>query len=213
MKARVLALCVGQSKPIDGGKRSAIDKRAVEGPVRIETLGLAGDAQADRRHHGGPHMAVHHYPADHYPFWRGQLPDLERLNQPGAFGENLHAAGLTETDVFIGDRFRLGSALLEVSMGRQPCATLERFFGHDMVRRILANHRCGCYFRVLEEGEAEAGDTLELVERPQSSWSVERAFSVLFDPKNPGARGELAELASLPALSPQWRAKAEAKRR
>ena len=214
MSATVLALCVGRVASIGGGKRSAIDKRVVEGPVRITTQGLDGDRQGDRRVHGGPHMAVHHYPADHYAFWREELPGLERLAEPGAFGENLHAVGLTEADVYIGDRYRLGGALLEVSMGRQPCATLEGFFGGEpMVRRILANHRCGWYYRVIEEGEAEAGDRLELVERPRSEWSVERAFAVLIDPARAFTDAELDNLLALPALSPQWQAKASAKRR
>lgn len=214
MKATVLALCVGQAKPIGGGKRSAIDKRSVEGPVHITTLGLAGDAQADRRHHGGPHMAVHHYAAGHYPYWRDELPEVARLNAPGAFGENLHASGLTESGVFIGDRFRLGTALIEVSMGRQPCATLQRFFGRDdMIAQIVANHRCGWYYRVIEEGMAEAGGTLELVERPQERWSIDCAFAALFDPVHKPSPTEIDDLLAVPALAPQWQAKAAAKRR
>lgn len=214
MNADVLALCVGRRTLIGGGKRSAIDKRAVEGSVRIETLGLAGDVQGDRRVHGGPHMAVHQYAADHYPYWRAELPDFARLAEPGAFGENLHATGLTENDVFIGDRFRLGTALLEVSMGRQPCATLERFFGQgDMIRRIIANHRCGWYYRVIEEGVAGAGDALTLVERVQEDWSIERAFAALFDPARKPSPAEIDSLLAHPALSPQWQAKAATKRR
>ncbi|TMM50180.1 MOSC domain-containing protein [Qipengyuania marisflavi] len=212
--ATLLALCVGQPQPLAGGKKSAIDKRPIEGSVHIGTMGLAGDTQVDKRYHGGEHMAVHHYAADHYPYWREQLPGVDPLTNPGAFGENLHASGLTEPDVYIGDRYRLGSALLEVSMGRQPCNTLQRHFARDdMVRRIIANHRCGWYYRVLEEGAAQAGDTFSLVGRPQERWSVDRAFALLFDPKFKRTPGDAQDLLALPALGPKWQAKCTAKRR
>ena len=212
MKAEVLALCAGDTSPLPDGKLSSIDKSAVEGPVRITRMGLEGDTQTNRKYHGGEHMAVHLYAADHYPYWRENIPEVTRLSAPGAFGENLHAIGLVESDVFIGDRFRLGSALLELSMGRQPCNTLARHFQRkDMVGRIIANHRCGWYYRVLEEGVAEAGDTLELVERSQEKWSVEKAFALLFDPKRKAPQNEVRDLLSLPALGPQWQAKLCAK--
>ena len=214
MKAELLALCTGKAAPLPDGKFSSIDKTAVEGPVHITRMGLEGDTQTDRRHHGGEHMAVHLYAADHYPYWCQEIPQVARLATPGAFGENLHTQGLTEGDVFIGDRFRLGSALLELSMGRQPCSTLERHFQRkDMVKRIIANHRCGWYYRVLEEGVAEAGNALVLVERVQDRWSVQEAFALLFDPKRKTPESELRDLLSLAALSPQWQAKLRAKLR
>lgn len=212
MKAEVLALCIGAKSPLPDGKLSSIDKTAVEGPVRITRMGLEGDTQTDRKHHGGEHMAVHLYAADHYPYWRKEIPEVTRLSAPGAFGENLYARGLVENDVFIGDRFRLGTSLLELSMGRQPCSTLERHFQRkDMVRRIIANHRCGWYYRVLEEGVAEAGDLLGLVERPQDKWSVEDSFALLFDPKRKSPQSEIRDLLSLTALGPQWQAKLQAR--
>lgn len=213
LTATVLALCAGSLKPLADGKISGIDKRAREGEIRITRLGLEGDVQADRKHHGGEHMAVHHYSADHYAYWRKQLPHVLRLAEPGAFGENIHATGLTEQDVYIGDRYRLGSSLLEVSMGRQPCSTLERHLGQkDMVRRIISNHRCGWYYRVIEEGCATAGDQLALVERSQERWSIERAFSYLFDRHYSGDSSEGNDLLSLERLGPQWRAKVAARR-
>ncbi|EDL50138.1 MOSC domain protein [Erythrobacter sp. SD-21] len=212
MKATVLALCTGQPARLPDGKISSIDKQACEGAVRIGTLGLEGDTQVDRKHHGGAHMAVHLYAAEHYPYWREQIPEVERLAAPGAFGENLHAQGLTEKEVFIGDRFQLGSALLELTMGRQPCSTLERHFQRkDMVKRIIANHRCGWYFRVIEEGEARAGEDLALVERTQEHWSVDASFALLFDPAVPASEEEIRDLLAIPALGSQWRSKLEAK--
>ena len=212
MKAEVLALCIGSRAPLPDGKLSSIDKTPLGRPVRITRLGLEGDTQTDRRHHGGEHMAVHHYAADHYPYWRREVPDVGRLAHPGAFGENLHALGLTEADVFIGDRFRLGSALLELSMGRQPCSTLARHFQRkDMVQRIVENHRCGWYYRVIEEGTAEAGDMLELVERPQDVWSVKRAFALVFDKRHKASVEATRSLVSLPALGLQWQAKLQSR--
>ncbi len=210
--ATVLALCSGSLQPLADGTISGIDKRALDGEVRIARLGLEGDAQADRKHHGGEHMAVHHYAADHYPEWREHIPLVSRLAEPGAFGENIHASGLTEADVYIGDRFKLGTAILEVSMGRQPCSTLERHFAQkDMVRRIIKNHKCGWYYRVIEEGSATAGDTVSLIERSQERWSVERAFAYLHDRHYPGENSDGHDLLSLAALGPQWQKKVIAK--
>ena len=96
------------------GSRSAIGKRAVEGPVRIGPEGLAGDEQGDRRVHGGPDKAIHHYPRDHYASWQGEVGAHALLQAAGAFGENISTAGITEADVCLGDRLRLGSAAPEL---------------------------------------------------------------------------------------------------
>ena len=123
------AICTGQPKPFRGDETSAIDKHPVEGRVAIGRLGVAGDAVADHKHHGGPEMAVHQYPHDHYPMWRDVLGGHELLERPAAFGENIVAAGWTEDAVHIGDRFRIGTALLEISQPRQPCWKIEHRFG------------------------------------------------------------------------------------
>lgn len=212
--AIVHALCIGQPSSLADGKISSIDKQEVDRPIRIGRMGLEGDTQSDRKHHGGEHMAVHLYAADHYRFWRSEIPDVDRLASPGAFGENLYAEGLTEAQVYIGDRFRLGSSLLELSMGRQPCSTLERHFRRrDMVRRIIANHRCGWYFRVIEEGNAKAGDRIELIERVQTRWSVDEAFTLLFDNQRDFTLSEMRDLLSIRQLGPQWQDKLTAKLR
>ena len=214
MTAEVLALCVGKPAPLADGKLSSIDKHAVQGPVRITRMGLEGDTQTNRKLHGGEHMAVHLYAADHYGYWREEIPEVARLASPGAFGENLHTQGLTETDAYIGDRFRMGTALLELSMGRQPCSTLERHFQRkDMIKRIIANRRCGIYFRVIEEGEAVAGDSLTLIARSQYRWSVEDAFALLFDKARKPSQDEIRDLLAVPQLGPQWQDKLRAKLR
>lgn len=203
------ALCIGQPKPFRGEETSAIDKRPVEGRVEIGSLGIAGDAVADPKHHGGPEMAVHHYPHDHYPMWRDFLGGHDLLDRFAAFGENVLATGLTEKSVHIGDRFRIGSALLEISQPRQPCWKIEhRFARKGMIKHILKIHACGWYYRVIEEGEAAPGDAIERVAIGHADWSVARVFAALFDPDERTVPSDLHAIASLEHLCPQWRGKA-----
>ncbi|WP_370030181.1 MOSC domain-containing protein [Qipengyuania mesophila] len=205
----VFAICTGQPKPFRGSETSAIGKRPVEGPVGIGTLGIAGDSVADTKHHGGVDMAVHHYPHDHYARWQEWLGDHPLLSEPAAFGENLMASGLTEDSVHIGDRFRFGSTLLEISQPRQPCWKIEhRFDRKGMVAHIIERHDCGWYYRVIEEGMAEAGDLLECVETGHGDWTVARVFAALYDPAHRPSHGELQDITALDPLCEGWRDKA-----
>lgn len=208
MKAQIQALCIGQPQPFNGAELSAIGKSPVKGLVEILEFGLVGDMQADTKNHGGPDMAVHQYPLDHYPWWNDRLGGHELLNETPAFGENIVAAGLTEQDVHIGDRFRLGSVLLEVSQPRQPCWKIEhRFQRKGMVKAIIQNHNCGWYYRVIETGSAQAGDQLEWVETGHEDWSVARLFAKLYDPAAKASVEELREIAALDKLCALWRRK------
>ncbi len=208
-ETKVLALCIGQPAPFNGAELSAIDKRAVEGPIAIRSFGLEGDMVADTRHHGGADMAVHHYPREHYAEWSDWLGSHDALAWDAPFGENVSTTGLTETGVHIGDRFRLGSALLEVSQPRQPCWKIEhRFDRKGMVKLIVQEHNCGWYYRVIEEGEAQAGDRLKRVGTGHEDWSVARLFASLYDPAHRASREELREIAALDRLCDEWRAKA-----
>lgn len=205
------AVCAGTARPFHGAELSAIRKREQEGPVQIHADGLAPDEQADRRVHGGPEMALHLYPLDHHAFWRGEIGNHPALDEPGGFGSNLAVRGLLEDDVHIGDRFRLGSALIEVSQPRQPCWKIEHRFGHKgMVATIIATGRTGWYFRVIEPGMVEACDALERIAIGAEDWSVARVFRALVAGK--ATAEELAELAQLPALTPRLRERAAAKR-
>lgn len=209
-----LALMTGRSALLPGGKRSAIAKYPVQGPVRIGRLGLAGDVQVDKRHHGGPDMAVHLYPLAHYAFWREHLGNHPLLDEPGAFGGNLAVDDLDETQVRLGERFRLGTAILEVSQPRMPCATIERRFERKgMVAAILASGRCGWYFRVVEEGEAVAGMPLEPVVGSGTDHSIRSVFNALALPADPDESALIAQLASCPALTEEWRQRALGKLR
>ncbi|MBO9603202.1 MAG: MOSC domain-containing protein [Novosphingobium sp.] len=207
MKLTLGPVMVGTPVPFRGEEASAIAKRPVAGPVAVGPLGLAGDEQADKVHHGGVDMAVHHYPHDHYPAWRAELDDHPLLAAAGAFGENISTDGLTEEIVLIGDRFRLGSALVEVSQGRQPCWKIDhKFERKGITARVLQTVRCGWYYRVLEPGTVSEGDYLELVERGHEGWDVERVFRAMFH--KGASTQELVGVAQLTALSQEWRGRA-----
>lgn len=143
---------------------TGIFKKPVAGRVMLRTLNLDGDRQSDLSVHGGVDKAVYAYPAEHYGFWRAELPEMEL--PWGMFGENLTTEGFGEDAVNIGDRFRIGEAELTVTQPRVPCHKLAiKFRRADILRRFLASGRTGFYFSVQREGEIGAGDELELIER------------------------------------------------
>ena len=214
MKAKVQAICIGRAVPFRDEEKSAIAKSAVQGPVRFTSLGIEGDEQADPVNHGGVDMAVHHYPHEHYAWWDERFEGHELLRAPlslrPAFGENLVVSGMTEADVHIGDQFRLGGVLLELSQPRQPCWKLEHRFGQKgMVKAIMKQYNCGWYYRVLEEGEARAGDILERVATGHTKWSVARLFAKLYDKEQMASLDELREIASLEKLCTLWRTRVQ----
>lgn len=214
MKHTIEAICTGTARPFNGAETSAFKKQPRAGLVQFLEDGLAPDEQADLKVHGGPDMAVHLYPIDHHAFWREHLGELDVLNEPGAFGSNLAVRGLAEPDVHIGDRFRVGTALLEISQPRQPCWKIEhRFSEHcdskGMVMKIIETGRSGWYFRVLEIGEAQASDTIERVEIGEADWNIERAFAALVIGK--ATQEENAELAAMPRLSAKLRERARSR--
>lgn len=201
----------GRAVPFRDDEASAIGKRPLFGTVAVEMLGLAGDEQADRANHGGGDMALHHYPRDHYPAWRELLGDHPLLGGQGAFGENVSVLGLDEQVAAIGDRYRLGSALVEISQGRKPCWKLAHRFGHPQVTaEVVRTGRAGWYYRVIEPGAVAAGDRLELVERPYPQWSVARVFDLIVAGGLKRDRAAAGALARLPALSDVWRERARA---
>jgi MOSC domain-containing protein YiiM len=147
---------------------TGIFKEPVAGRVMLRTLNLDGDRQADLSVHGGPNKAVYVYPSEHYHYWKRELPELEL--RWGMFGENFTSAGLFESELNIGDKFAVGSAVVTVTEPRMPCYKLGIRFGRrDMVKRFLASERTGFYLAVLQEGEVGAGDAVELIERNEQS--------------------------------------------
>ena len=151
-------LVLRNDEPVSTG----IFKEPVAGRVMVRTLNLEGDRQADLSVHGGPEKAVYVYPSEHYEFWKHELPDMDL--SWAMFGENLTTAGLLETEINIGDKFRVGTAELMVTQPRMPCYKLGIRFGRtDIIKRFLASERTGFYFSVLKEGDVGAGDEVELL--------------------------------------------------
>jgi MOSC domain-containing protein YiiM len=210
MNVDVLAFLAGRVQPFARGQSSAIAKSVVDGPVEIGFLGLDGDAQADLSVHGGPDKALHHYPFDHYARWSALAAEHPRLNAPGSFGENISTFGWTDADVCIGDRFRVGSAVLEVSQGRQPCWKQGvRMEWTTLPNLMVRERRCGWYYRVLEKGRAQAGDTMSLVDRPYAGWTVERVFGLLIAGDHKSDPAAVQTLAQMSVLFEGWRHRAQ----
>jgi MOSC domain-containing protein YiiM len=163
---RVLSVNAGLPQHVavpHGTVLTSIFKSPVAGRVAVRRHNIEGDRQSDLTVHGGPYKAIYLYPGEHYSYWREQLPDM--AFSYGMFGENLTSDGLGEETVRIGDRFRVGSSLLQVTQPRMPCYKLGIRFGRpDMVKRFWHGGRSGVYFAVIEEGDVAAGDALELVE-------------------------------------------------
>lgn len=203
---RLVSLNVSEPIEIQTGRgtvRTGIFKSPVDGARALRRLNLDGDGQADLQAHGGPNRAVYAYAVEAYAFWRRELgrEDLE----PGSFGENFTVEGLVDEEVLIGDRFVVGSAVVEVSQPRSPCFKLGlRLDDPQMPGRIVAANRPGFYLRVIEEGAVQAGDVFERVGREQGSLSVADINDLYWRDHSDVER--LARAASIEALSAGWRA-------
>lgn len=139
----------------------------------LRTLNLDGDRQADLSVHGGPTKAVYAYPCEHYEYWKREFPEMKL--PWGMFGENFTTAGLLESELNIGDKFQVGSAIVMVTEPRLPCYKLGIKFGRtDIVKRFLASQRTGFYFAVLREGDVGAADRIELIERTQGGVNIKQ---------------------------------------
>ena len=150
---------------------TAIFKGLVDGPVKVNQLNLEGDAQADLRVHGGWSKAVYAYPIEHYEYWRREFP--EKQLETSQFGENLATEGMLETEIFIGDRLRIGSAEFIVTEPRMPCYKLGIRFGRkDILRRFLQSRRSGFYLAVAKTGVIQAGDPIQIMSRDENKVSV-----------------------------------------
>lgn len=202
----IRAVLAGSLAPLGKhGVPSGIFKRPLDREVTVTRSGLVGDAQGDEKHHGGPEKAVHHYPFEHYAAWMEDVPDLAvHLGRAGAFGENISTEGMTEANVCVGDVYRLGTVVLEVSQARQPCWRLnERFELKTMARHVQESGRTGWYYRVRQEGRIGPEDRIDLLDRPAGDWPLARILHALHrDTLN---AGELMQLASLETLTASWR--------
>jgi MOSC domain-containing protein YiiM len=182
--------------------RTSIYKDPVAARVWARRLNLEGDRQSDLTVHGGAEKAVYVYPAEHYDFWRGELPGVDL--PWGSFGENITSEGLDESSVGIGDRLTIGSAEFVVTQPRTPCFKLAIRFGRlDMIKRFLRSGRTGFYLSVSREGELAAGDPIALVPAVGPAVTVAEIVSLYTVDES---KQELLRRASgLAALPKGWR--------
>ncbi|OKP78238.1 sulfurase [Paenibacillus sp. P3E] len=206
MRMEVISLNVGKPKTVDyRGKplETGIYKLPAAGRMQLHSEGFDGDGQADRVNHGGPDKAVCVYPFEHYAYWEEWLG---KKLEYSAFGENITASGLLETEVCIGDVYEMGSALLQVSQPRFPCYKLAQKHGPaDMPAQVLKTGYSGFYFRVLREGQVAAGDPIIKRESGEGSFPVKQVLYLMEHGRK--VKTGLAELARLETLSAVTRAK------
>jgi MOSC domain-containing protein YiiM len=201
---RIVALSVGLPREVEYRGQTVVTsifKAPVSRRLRAGTLNFEGDEQADLTVHGGVDQAVYAYPAEHYEFWRRELPDADL--PWGAFGENLTTEGLLE-DVRIGDRFRIGSAEFVVTQPRLPCFKLGIRFGRtDIIKRFLKSGRTGFYLSVAREGEVGAGDPIQSIERAAEGLTVSDVVNLY----SADARNQelLRRATETPGLPESWR--------
>lgn len=202
---KLLSLNVGRPRTVlHQGKSvtTGIFKDPQSGRVRLGRLNLEGDGQADLQAHGGEHKAVYAYPHENYAHWARVLGRDDFV--PGQFGENFTTEGLGDDEVHIGDIFRLGGAVVQVTQPRVPCFKLDlRMATAGFAKPFLKSGRVGFYLRVVEEGEVGAGDALDRVELGAGSMSVREVSNLLyFDKDNVD---DTRRVLAIPALAPGWR--------
>jgi MOSC domain-containing protein YiiM len=185
---------------------SAIKKKKVTDPQKVTKLGLINDEQSDKINHGGEEKAVHQYAFENYEYWKTSLPDTKILHNSGAFGENISSIGMTEDTVMIGDIYKIGSCILEVSQARQPCWKLNYYFQcSDMSLRVQESLRTGWYYRVLEEGSIQQGDLIELIDRPYPEYSLTYLLKILYNKENCLNKEILSNLIKIKSLALNWK--------
>lgn len=204
MKLILSGLYAGRVVTMPGDSRTtAIFKTPVAGRVAVGHEGLDGDQQADRRVHGGPDKALHHFPAETHARLAARFPDAAATLGPGTLGENLSTVGADETTVCIGDVYALGTARVQLCQPRQPCWKIEARHGVEgMTRAIAEAGIAGWYYRVLEPGTVAVGDAIELLDRPPGAPTL-AAFWALVHAHRPDPAALLA-LRHAPGLSPNW---------
>lgn len=186
------------------GQRSGIFKRRLIGPVRVETEGIVGDEQADRSVHGEPEKAVHHYAAQHYARLGDKFSEAAQALVPGSLGENISACKFSEVNVHIGDIFRVGSAVLQVSQPRSPCWKINhRFAVEQMSMHIAQEQITGWYYRVLCPGVIQAGESMQLLERQTERFSIDQFWKIQLS-RQPNV-DDLMDLSLVSGLAPDWK--------
>ncbi|PPE74040.1 MOSC domain-containing protein [Solimonas fluminis] len=205
MQLLVPQVFAGSVRPMPGdGRPTGIFKDPVAGPVEIGPEGLRIDAQADRRVHGGPEKAVHHFPLENHRRLAARFPEQAAGFVAGGLGENLSTEGADESGVCIGDVFAFGSAILQLSQPRSPCWKIDARHGLEGIALWIAQQGIsGWYYRVLQAGVAQAGDSLCLLQRNPDPVSLREFWDVLA--LHRPAPASLQRFAETPGLTPSWR--------
>ncbi|HEY2454789.1 MAG TPA: 6-hydroxyaminopurine reductase [Scandinavium sp.] len=192
----------GSVRAYEGSRPSAIAKLQVDGELELTELGLVGDEQAEKKIHGGPDRALCHYPREHYAEWAREFPEQAELFCAPAFGENLSTEGLTEKTVFIGDIYRWGNALIQVTQPRSPCFKLNYHFGiSDLSSLMQSSGKMGWLYRVIVAGNVSTEQPLERVSR-LSDVSVYDAAAIAW--YSPYDDEQYRRLLSAAGLSISW---------
>lgn len=205
----MIQIFLGGIRPLPPDNQpTGIFKQEVLMPVWVGREGLAGDAQADRRVHGGPEKALHQYAIANYTRLASRFPDAANLLVPGSLGENFSVAGWDESSIAIGDIFRLGDSTIQVCQPRSPCWKIDNRFGVDGMAQFIAEQRItGWYFRVLEEGAVEPGADFERIERNANPVSITDLL-VLWAEHRPDPDC-LIEVSRISGLTASWVSKLE----
>jgi MOSC domain-containing protein YiiM len=202
---RIISVNVGLPRSVEwSGKRvtTAIFKQPVSTALALDQLNFTGDRQADLTVHGGPDKAVYAYDTAHYNHWQQHLDRADWT--PGLFGENLTTDGLSDSEVRVGDLFQIGTAQLRAVQPRFPCYKLNvRFDDPHMVRRFTQAARPGIYFRVVEPGVIQAGDSVELIDPADTTVTIQTLYQFVLARKADAAL--LAEVLALPHLPDRLR--------
>ena len=202
--ATIEFLFVGEVQNRWPGKApSAILKTSTDKTLFLAENGFENDNQADLKVHGGPEKAVHHYNANHMEYWSNLYPNQAASFKPGFFGENISTSGLDENNLHIGDVFELGTSIVQICQGRQPCWKLNE---HTQIPSLASQFQrsgfTGWYYRVLKNGYVKAGDRISLIERPLPDFPLALVIAARFEPDLDLSLAD--ELAHCPHLSLSW---------
>lgn len=202
---RIVGISIGAARQLEHAGRpvtTGIFKEPVGRPVWVGATGIEGDLQVDLENHGGPDKAVYAYSVDNYAYWRGDL-NLESLPY-GYFGENLTITGGSDDEVHVGDTFRAGPVVFQVTQPRVPCFKLGLKVGDaTFPKRFLPSGRVGFYLRVLQEGELRVGDRIERVSSDVAGVSIHESMQALV--RGPRQKEIISRLLGVDALSAAWR--------
>ncbi|MEI7541005.1 MAG: MOSC domain-containing protein, partial [Actinomycetes bacterium] len=177
--------------------KTGIDKRSAIGPVRFSNDEVSGDVVVDRNHHGGYHQAVYAYAREDADWWE---KEISQTIANGRFGENLTTTGIDVNQALVGERWRIGTTILEVSQPRIPCRVFAGFWQRPtLIKDFMAAGKPGTYLRIIQEGEISAGDSIEIISKPDHAITI----ADLYAAKN-GERSKKEEIALVKELSPAY---------